>query len=837
MQRTLSPLRLVTYALLISGALNSPLFAQKKKDQEQKAVEQLVSEKKEDKKEDKIDFPSYDKVVTPKAKTDAGLFTVHKIDDKFLLEVADSLLGREILVVTRVSKAANGVGYGGEELNNQVIRWVRKDRKILLRAVSYSNVASDSLPVAESVRNSNFEPVLFMTDIKTITKDSSLVFEINNLLLKDVAAFGLDDNRRKLYKVTGLDESRTFIESIKSYPTNVEMRNVVTYKSYEAPSNFKTATISLEVNNSFILLPKVPMKSRLLDRRIGYFSISQVDYGRDKQKADTRTYIQRWRLEPKDSDVQAYRSGQLVEPKKQIVYYIDPATPMKWRKYLKQGTEDWNIAFERAGFKNAIVVKDAPTKNEDPDWSAEDARYSVIRYMASKNENAYGPRVVDPRSGEIIESDITWYHNIIKLFREWYFVQTAAVNPEARKTELDDDVMGKLIRLAITHEVGHSLGLAHNYAASYAYPVDSLRSATFTAKMGITTSVMDHVRFNYIAQPEDKNVVLMPGIGEYDKYSIQWGYSFLPGVVTPDDATVTLNKWIIDHAANPIYFYGRQTYNPIDPRSQGEDLGNNAMKAGAYGIANLKRIVPNMVNWTSEKGKDYSDLQDMYYHLVFQWDHYNDHVRSNIGGVYESFKSCDQPGNVYSPVPKSIQKEAMLFLQREAFTTPTWLLDQNVLQKFEHGGALDRIRSYQAGNIITLLEPSRLARLIEAEIVLGKDAYTILDLFGDLRKGLWLELATGKTIDVCRRNLQLAYLQKLETLMITEPEVPASTMKYFIGYTDIYVKQSDVRPTIRAELKILKGKIIQALPLTADIRSKNHLEDCLHRISEILDPK
>ncbi len=784
--------------------------------------------------EENSGFTSYEKVITSSAKTDEGLFKVHSLDDKYYFEIPDSLLGREILVVTRLAKTANGIGYGGEELNCQVIRWIRKDKKIFLRAVSYNNVANDSLPVAQSVRNSNFEPILFATEIKTISSDLSVVFEISNLLLKDVVSFGLDDQRRKQFKVSGIDENRTFIESVKSFPKNIEARNVITYKALDSPLPESPGTISIEINNSFILLPKVPMKPRLMDKRIGYFSIGQVDYGSEEQKAYTRTYIERWRIEPKD--IQAYTRGELVEPKKQIIYYIDPATPKKWIAYIKQGAEDWNVAFEKAGFKNVIVARDAPSAIEDPDWSPEDVRYSVIRYYASKTENAYAPRICDPRSGEIIESDIGLYHNVMKLVREWYFVQTAAVNAEARKMKLDDNVMGQLIRLVISHEVGHSLGMAHNFAASHAYPVDSLRSASFTKTMGISSSIMDHVRYNYIAQPEDKGVTLLPRIGEYDKYAIAWGYSFFPQAKTADSEFIFLNKMITDKAGNPTYFYGHHTFNPIDPRSQGDDLGDNAMKAGAYGIADLKRIIPNLVAWSEEAGKDYCNLDNLYNHIAFQWNRYNGHVRANIGGIYESLKLSDQPGNVYAPVPKSVQKEAMLFLQRETFSTPLWLIDKNILQKFEQTGAIERIRNYQAANINALFEAGRLARLIEAEALLGKDTYTLLDLFTDMRNGIWLELYTQKTIDVYRRNLQRAYLDKLESLM-KEEQIAPMNYKSMMGFTEVNVSQSDIRPTVRGELKILQSKISQSLSVTTDVTMRYHLEDCRQRIGHILEPK
>ncbi|HET9052624.1 MAG TPA: zinc-dependent metalloprotease, partial [Cyclobacteriaceae bacterium] len=450
-------------------------------------------------------------------------------------------------------------------------------------------------------------------------------------------------------------------------------------------------SISLEINNSMLLLPKKPMMPRLSDKRVGYFGISQTDYGRDDQKATRRSYISRWKLIPKD--VEAYKRGELVEPVKQIVYYIDPATPVKWRPYLIAGVNDWNKAFEAAGFKNAIVAKEAPTKEQDPEWSVDDARYSVIRYFSSDIQNAYGPHISDPRSGEILESHIGWYHNVMNLLRNWYFIQTAAINPEARSVKFKDEIMGELIRFVSSHEVGHTLGLPHNMGSSFAYPVDSLRSARFTKNSGTAPSIMDYARFNYVAQPGDKDVALMPGIGEYDKHAINWGYRYIPGMKNPDQEKPILNKWITDKANNPVYFYGRQTGNPIDPRSQTEDLGNNAMKASAYGVANLKRIVPNLIAWTAEDGKDYGDLEELYGNVLGQWNRYNGHVKSNIGGVYETFRSYEEKADVFTPVPKAIQKEAMAYLQKETFTTPVWMLDQTILKKIEHAGIVDRVRN------------------------------------------------------------------------------------------------------------------------------------------------
>ena len=778
----------------------------------------------------------YSEVVKESMATDAGLFTVHRDAEQLLFEIPDSLLGREMILVTRQARTHAGMGYGGQKTNTQALRWQRQADKVLLRIVSYESVASEERPIYQAVRNANLEPVAAAFDILARSDDSTRsVVDVTELFTTDVRFLGLGSSSRERFKVKSLDKDRSYVNAAQSFPRNIEVRHTLTYSADAPPENPSTGTISVEMNQSMVLLPDQLMTPRPCDARVGYFNVETIDYGADAQRAEEKCFITKWRLEP--SDPEAFARGELVDPVQPIVYYIDPATPMKWRPYIKQGVDDWNAAFEEAGFRNAIVGKDPPSAEEDPEFSPEDVRYSVIRYFPSDIENAYGPHVHDPRTGEILESDIGWYHNVMNLLRNWYFVQTAASNPDARRVQFDDEVMGELIRFVSAHEVGHTIGLPHNWGSSYAFPVDSLRSPTFTSAHGTAPSIMDYARFNYIAQPEDGVTNFLPAIGEYDKWSVRWGYRPIPDAATEDEIRSVLNGWVTERAGDPRYFYGRQTGNPLDPRSQREDLGDNAAEASRLGVANLKRIVPNLVEWTGEAGEDYAHLEELYGEIVVQWRRYLGHAAREIGGVYETPKTYDQEGPVYEMVPRDAQSGAMAFLHEFGFETPRWLLDEEVLRRIEHAGAVERIRSVQASRLDLLLDPQRLARLIEAEARLGSEAYAPLDMLEDLRKGLWRELAANEAIDPWRRNLQRAYLEDMERLMHEEITAPPVAARRYLAYTPIDVSQSDIRAYVRGELEALRTDAQRTARRVQDRPTALHLQDVLARIEHILDPR
>ncbi|MGW8123344.1 zinc-dependent metalloprotease [Roseivirga echinicomitans] len=811
----------VAVLFLLSGFADNSFGQTRKEKREaaEKAEAAAAAPKQDPKPKVKKGEPKpYDEVITKDAVTDNGLFKVHKIDDKYFFEIPNDLLGRDMLMVSRIAKTASGIGFGGGKTSTLMLRWERFENKILLKIISTQVTAADSLPISEAVRNSNLDPILASFQVEAISKDGNgTVIDATPLLTSDIKPLGFPQFYRTQYKVSRMDSDRSYVTRVNSYPENIELRHVKTYIAGESPSSREDGAITIEMSNSMILLPEVPMQRRLYDQRVGWFARGTTDYGLDAQQSKVVRYLDRWRLEVRDEDLAKFRRGELVVPKKQIVYYIDRATPTKWVQAIKDGIEDWQVAFEAAGFKDAIIAKTPPTPEEDPEWSPEDVRYSVVRYLASPIPNANGPHVSDPRSGEILESDINWYHNVMTLLRRWFFVQTSAINPQAQMPEFDDEVMSRLIRFVSSHEVGHTLGLPHNFGSSNAYPVDSLRSADFTKRMGTAPSLMDYARFNYIAQPEDKGVALMPEVGVYDKYSIAWGYRPILDANSPEEELPTLRKWIEDKNSDPLYRYGRQG-NSNDYTAQSEDLGDDAMKASDYGIRNLKIIMNNLKDWTYVPGSDYTELAEMYGEVQSQFNRYMGHVGRYVGGVKEDYKTVDQAGAVYTHAPKAKQKEAVKFLNDYLFNTPEWILDNEILNRLQDDGAVTAMKSMQVRTLNSVLEPRKLGRVIENQALNGSAAYGMLELFSDVRDGVWSELSAGKTIDTYRRNLQSGYIERMETLMND-------------------TSQSDISTVARAELKTLQSRIKAAIPRTSDRMSKIHLEDALERVNKILDPK
>ena len=798
----------------------------------------------------------YKEVITDRARTDEGVFKVHRVEDKWYFELPDSLMGREILIVTRLSKSSAGMsngfsGYAGDQVNNNVIRFDKgPNNKVFLRRISFDARANDPDGMYKAVLNSNTQPIMQSFDVRAYGKDSvtntsSTVIELTDYVSGDNDVLFFNTNAKASLQVGAFQVDRSYIQSIKSYPINIEIKTVKTYSRGAgggAPNPFAppaSGAFTVELNSSMLLLPKTPAKSRLYDPRVGFFARGYVDFDANPQGVKTVAMAVRWKLEPKEEDIEKYKRGELVEPKNPIIYYIDPATPKKWIPYLMQGVTDWQVAFEKAVFKNAIFGKIAPTAKEDSTWSLEDARFSAIVYKPSDVQNASGPNVHDPRSGQILESHINWYHNVMQLLRNWYFIQTAPTDKGARSMTFDDELMGQLIRFVSSHEVGHTLGLRHNYGSSSTVPVDSLRNKAWVEANGHTPSIMDYARFNYVAQPEDNidRVGLFPRIGDYDKWAIEWGYRWMPEYKTGAEEVPVLQKMVTERLKNKRLWFGTEQ-NPDDPRSQNEDLGNDAMKAGMYGIKNLQRIVPNLLSWTKQPNESYEGLDEMYNQIQGQFGRYMGHVAKNIGGIYETPKMNEQDGAVYEFTPKATQKEAMNFIGQQLFTTPTWLINNDIFSRTgENPQTVIGIR--QESILNRLVNSSTMTKLFIMESTLGNTAYKATDMMDDLRRIIFSELVSKKATDVYRRNLQKMFVERVISLLPGGAS-PLSLGNFGITFQitpSLNIKNTDAYSILKGTLRTLRNDIRLAIPTTTDVMTKLHLQDINERITTILEPR
>ena len=782
----------------------------------------------------------YAQVITPKAKSSFGFLTVHKVDNNYFFEIPDSMLNRDILIVNRISKAPTSrqksrVGYPGDILGSKVIRFENKDNKrILVREYSYRERSENKDGMFQSVRNSNTQPIVANFGIETIKKDSltrNYVINVSVFLQKENPLFSFDADSKEYIGLLNMVGEGTYIDTLKAFPKNIEISTTVTYQSKKGMSNvgfLETGSpripLTYELNSSMVLLPEVPMKARLFDPRVGYFTVGYTDFDSNPQGIEYKKLITRWRLEPKDEA--AYLRGELVEPKKPIIIYIDPATPKKWVPYLIQGVNDWQVAFEKAGFKNAIYALEAPT--DDPSWSLEDARHSAIVYKPSDIPNASGPHINDPRTGEILETHINWYHNVMSLLRDWYMIQAGTIDEAARKMQLDDELMGQLIRFVSSHEVGHTLGLRHNFGSSHTVPVEKLRDKVWVEANGHTPSIMDYARFNYVAQPEDgiTRAGIFPRIGIYDKWSIEWGYRWLPQFQTPEDEVAFSNQSIIEKLKTDVrYTFGTES-DPNDPRNQSEDLGDDSMLASLYGIKNLKRIVPQILTWSYEPNKSYAGAGEIYSGVVSQFNRYLGHVTKNVAGIYSNSITEEQTDEIAREfVPANIQKRAIAFLNEQLFTTPEWLIDRQLMEKAKIL-PVNVICSLQSGVLARLINKNTLDKMSENEILNGKKAYTSAQMFNDLKKVIWSNLGQS---DIYKRNMQKAYVENLINLL----DKKGNADKNASGKRPAY---SEAPAIAHGQLTELKRLATSAASMTSGT-AKGHYQNLITLIDNALSNK
>jgi hypothetical protein len=786
-------------------------------------------------------------VVPASTQSDPGLFTLHRVGDTLLFEIPDSILGRDMVVMSRYASAQRGLADGGDRMSpNMVVRWERRADRIDLRAISHETTADENSSLHIAVENSNFAPVLQSFAIQARGQGSSVI-DATDLYLGDVPAFTLPRQTRTRHTVRSYDRGRSWIEWSRSFPINVEIRVVQTYAAEQPPSNPRGQSISFEVNHSMILLPEEPMMPRLFDERVGFISIAQTDYSRDFQGVRPHRYIVRYRLEP--SDTAAWLRGELVDPVNPWIWYIDPATPPHLIPYFREGILEWNAAFELAGFRNALQVRVAPTEEEDPEFSLLDARFSVLRYVASPTRSANsGGDVIDPRSGEVLRAHTNQYHGLDERLRWWVVSQLATANPNFRTNRLAPEDLGEALRYVVSHETAHSVGLPHNQRANFVFPIDSIRNPDFVRRVGHSASSVGRTRYNYVAQPGD-DVPPERRMGLWDQFAVMWGYRPILEATTPEEEFPTLHQWIVERADQPWFRFGSAQFGmdlEWDPYRMTEGISDDPVEAAVFGMMNLRTATENLMEWVLQPGDDYYELEGHYLQNLTQWNRFAEHAAAAVGGSWTHHKRFGEEGVVYTPIEPEYQRKAMRFMDEHVLQTPDWALSFDLLRRLEHAGAVERIRAYQELAVQRLLNHARLARMIEHEAFLGDRTYRPAEMLDDTRGMVWREVRNRQAIDTYRRNLQRAYLEQAHHLLHdaesshwTPP--PSGNLRVSSNDDpplngDLHISQSDIRPLIREQLQLLDREIRASLQRgVSDRMTRIHLEDALVRIGRSLE--
>lgn len=731
----------------------------------------------------------YDKLFkNKKGKSAKGMFTVHKVAGKIYFEIPASLLEREMLFGSTVSEINDNSDalVGEKPIKPLHVQFARKDSLVLLQKFTARSTVIDQgyEKIASAVRLNKI-PVTFATfPIKAIAPDSSLVIDVSPLFLTDIKELRpIESMSGLINRSLSFKKELAYLDDIKAFEDNVSVKSVLTYTSdlkvLGTLTLYKDKPTTAKMTRTFLLLPEKPMRPRIADSRIGVF-FAGVEHFSNEDQVKALYYANRWNLQP--SDTAAYRRGELVEPVKPIVFYVDNAFPAAWEPAIKQGIEDWNMAFEKIGFKNAVRALDFPT--DDPEFDPDNLKYSCVRYAPTWVANAMGPSWKDPRSGEIVCASVYFHHNIVKLLNNWRFIQTAQIDSRVRSVTLPEEVMQEGIRYVTAHEVGHCLGLMHNMAASAAFPVDSLRSVTFTRKYGTTPSIMDYARYNYVAQPEDKGVKLTPPqLGEYDLYAIKWLYT--PLFVTPQKEREILDRWISENAGNPIYRYGKQqVYARYDPSAVEEDLGDDPIKASDYGIRNLKYIMSHLNEWLENEDKDFTHRQTLYSQLLMQYKRYINNVLMNVGGMYlYDIKTGDAPGVAYKSVPKEVQRASVDFLLKELYDMD-WLNNEELLRNLppQKNQALEM--QIGTASIFKNLLTIKKKNAVILSAAQSEDPYTLEEYLNDIYRTVWAKTIAGKSLEPIDKTYQTDFIismisafdptAKAGSILFTDPNATRS---------------------------------------------------------------